>query len=391
MLQARLKSGKYIIPALYPKSDLLQLRAGEESFYCPVCDEKVILRVGEKVVAHFAHTANVNCPSRGGGEGAYHEQGKLQLYEWLLRQGLSVELEAYMPEINQRPDILLHHGERRIVLEYQCSRISNEEIIERTNGYKEIGVPVIWILGEILLKRKGKQALRIDSFTRTLIHQFTSAYPLSLFYYCPFTCDLIKFQDFTFTNKNRALGKLTVKRLETMTFPELLAKEFLPDYHFITIWKREKKYFRLRRWGKLFGEERKWHHWLYRKGLHFEKLPSFVHLPVSGAYRMKLPGWIWQSWILFEVIAPRPIGSIITTKACNYLVQHYLFPCEYFPLIKSPAQPVREYLTLLCSAGLLRRTNTDTFEKLTDIDLPERLELAIIEDGDFITELFQNK
>ncbi|MCF3942079.1 competence protein CoiA [Oceanobacillus alkalisoli] len=391
MLQAKSKNGKYITPALLPKNRLLQLKADSESFYCPVCEEKVILRAGEKVVAHFAHTANANCPSSGGGEGAYHEQGKLHLYEWLLGQDLTVELEAHLPEINQRPDLLLYYRKRKIAIEYQCSRISSDEIISRTNGYKRTGIHVVWILGERLLKRKGNKVLKIDSFTRMFIHQFTEAYPLSLFYYCPFTRNLIKFQDFTFTNKNRAMGKLTINRLEALTFPGLLAKEFLPNYQFATIWKKEKNYFRLRGRGRMFGEERNWHRWLYRKDLQFEKLPAIVHLPVSGAYRMKLPGWIWQSWILFEVIAVKPNGSVITTQACNHIVQNYLFPSEYFPLIVTPVQPVREYLRHLCSAGILRHVSADSFHKIAEIHLPDQLETAMIEDGDFITELFQKK
>jgi len=265
LLQAKLQNGTTIIPASLPTRKRKELKAEKPIFYCPTCQEEVILRSGEKVTAHFAHRSHSSCPSSAGGESAYHQQGKLLLYEWLTRQRLTVELEVYLPEIQQRPDFLLHLNGRRIAMEYQCSKISADEIMKRTNGYYKNDMHVIWILGEKLLKRVGKQTINLDSFTKSCMHQFSHSYPPSLFYFCPYTSNLIKFQDLSFLRQTLATGKFTIAPLKTFNFSTFLSAEYLPAASFIAAWKREKKAFRTKPRTRVFGKEREWQQWLYLK------------------------------------------------------------------------------------------------------------------------------
>src|SRR5690625_6633327 len=88
----------------------------------------------------------------------YHEKGKLLLYQWLKSQQLHVELEPYLKEIKQQPDILLLLQGKIIAIEYQCARIPIRDIQRRNNGYKQRGIIPIWILGAKQFKRQGKRS-----------------------------------------------------------------------------------------------------------------------------------------------------------------------------------------------------------------------------------------
>ena len=390
MLQAKLNNGKLITPAMFPRQKVLELKSGKHVYFCPVCGERVILRAGEKVIAHFAHAKDADCPTIGGGEGAYHEQGKLRLYQWLRNQGLKVKLESYVPEIRQRPDLLVHVQDKRIAIEYQCVKIATEEIISRTTGYQQAGIHVLWILGDKLMKRRGSQMLRLDSFKKALIHQYSPEYPLSIFYFCPLTSKFIKFQDLTFINTHHAVGKLTISPLRQTNLRELLSKAYVSKGVLNSIWKREKKRFRLSRKYRVYGREKGWLNWLYEKGVYKEQLPSIVHLPILSAYLLKVPGWIWQSQIVFQVLARVRIGGIVSLSQCIKLTKDDLLSPEDFPLITSPMDPILEYLLLLCEAGILERTSETTFKKISEIQLHTELETAIQTDSLLIDTLFKN-
>ncbi len=134
-------------------------------------------------------------------------KGKLSLYEWLRGENQAVQLETYLSTIQQRPDILVERNRRKIAIEYQCARITKEEIIKRQVGYQKLGIIPIWILGAKLLKRIGKNHLQLDPFTRHFIHQFNKTLPPTLYYFCPHTDSLTIVTDFHMTSSTRALAK----------------------------------------------------------------------------------------------------------------------------------------------------------------------------------------
>lgn len=124
-------------------------REQKKQLYCPGCKGEVYFKSGPKVVPHFSHYAKEACESFSEGETREHLTGKQQLYEWLASSNEDVELEAYLPELKQRPDLLWKRkGENHLAIEFQCSALPKERMIERTKGYQENGYEVLWILGE---------------------------------------------------------------------------------------------------------------------------------------------------------------------------------------------------------------------------------------------------
>ena len=61
---------------------------------------------------HFAHKKEDSCLAFYEAESMYHRHGKELLYRWFKRQNFHVDIEHYLPEIQQRPDILIESREK---------------------------------------------------------------------------------------------------------------------------------------------------------------------------------------------------------------------------------------------------------------------------------------
>ncbi|UZN00931.1 competence protein CoiA family protein [Lysinibacillus sp. MHQ-1] len=77
---------------------------------------------------HFAHHTQNQCSKFfAEGESKLHLQGKIQLFEWLQKLRLKVELEPYLTELSQRPDLLVAFDNNNFALEFQCSPITHDK------------------------------------------------------------------------------------------------------------------------------------------------------------------------------------------------------------------------------------------------------------------------
>lgn len=388
MLQAKSSGGELITLATLTPAELKQLKLEKQTFTCPACGSRVIAKAGTKLIPHFAHHQADSCITSANGESDYHEQGKLLLYQWLKAQQLQVKLEAYLPEIQQRPDILLTVNKKTIAIEYQCARIPPEVIIKRNNGYKRAGITPIWIMGEQLLKRKSTNGFKLDSFLQLFIHQFTSATPPIIYFFCPHTTQLINLMDIYSVGNGLAFGFIQIRTLQAIQFPELFHFHNFERQTLWRIWKKEKARFRIRP-IKQFGAELKWHKWLYEKGLHRDFLPTIVHIPVPSQHFMKQPLWRWQSKLVIEVLSPLPLGGTISLNRLNAVLRQVQHPQRIFPLIKHFTNPVTEYMQLLCQLGYFRETTPNQYQKLIPISFFSSVEDAIKADNELTIQFLR--
>lgn len=121
-------------------------------YTCPECGEEVILKVGEIKIAHFAHKHAGDCSLCG--EGEEHLRIKKEMYDWLMKQGASAKLEHTVA--NQRADIFLQTESGDVAIEIQCSPISIDDMVERTQGWFHKNVCVMWILSYNSLMERVK-------------------------------------------------------------------------------------------------------------------------------------------------------------------------------------------------------------------------------------------
>lgn len=375
MLQAKTNTDRFITLASLTKMEIARIR--RQPFFCPMCNEQVIVRAGPQTIPHFAHKSKSKCPYGKGGESAYHEKGKFLLYQWLKMQGQQVELEHYLPSVQQRPDIFLTISKKRIAIEYQCSRIPIQTLHKRIRGYHRLGITPIWILSAKLFKRLGKSRMKFDTFLRHFMHHFSTKTNPALYFFCPNTKQFLHFQHIYFNRPNQAIGRITIVPLQRITFPELFVTQQYPTTKLYQEWKLEKRYFRVHQKSRMPGKELAWYNWLYEKGTHKEYLPSMIHVPVKGQHLMKCALWDWQSRICLDIIHQRSVGDAFTYTDCWNLLRFKMDKPHYYPLIKTDDNPIKEYLNFLIKEGTLQQINGDRYQIIKQVYFYSTLEKAI--------------
>ncbi|WP_158232486.1 competence protein CoiA [Sporosarcina sp. P13] len=147
LLTAHTTKGQTVILTRNMSLPELRERRKNETFYCSQCKEKVHLKVGDIVIPHFAHYQQTNCrESFSEGESPTHLLGKAQLHELFLRHETEVKLEPFLPDIRQRPDLLVTWQETHVPIEFQCSVIPLEHVEQRNAGYHMLDMQPIWII-----------------------------------------------------------------------------------------------------------------------------------------------------------------------------------------------------------------------------------------------------
>lgn len=363
---------------MYTQEEINHLR--KEQFYCPTCHGEVIIRAGPVTIPHFAHRTTADCPSTAGGEGSYHEKGKLLLYQWLKKHNVNVQLEPYLHDVKQQPDVLLHLKKRMIAIEYQCTKISITELQKRNKGYINAGITPIWILGAHLFKRSGTHRLRVNSFLLQCMHQFNASFPLTLYFFCSDSSQLLTVQHLYLLSKGQALATFRFEHLQTLLFPHLFHEQLLRREQFIQLWTNAKRNFRQSQQKRAYGKELFWRQWLYERNLYIEHLPAIVYLPVRHPFLMKTSLWDWQSRIWFEIIASLPIGSLFTIDQCKKLLDNDRLSRNNYPLLVDEEDPILQYLHLLTQLHVVDQVSETAYKKLKHISLPADVEEAFIQD-----------
>ncbi|MDE1547975.1 competence protein CoiA [Jeotgalibaca caeni] len=179
---------------------------------CPGCKEPVFLKKGGRKLAHFCHYAHAECHQFSEGETQAHLLGKQQLFQWLVDQGIEVEMEAWLPELKQRPDLLVGGN---IALEYQCSPIQTERLVERTNGYLKAGYEVIWLCGK---EYELKDTL-MEKQSRFFHYGKEAGYGFLTF--DSMRDELCSYQHIHFNRRNRLISLKSTRRLSSLTFEQM--------------------------------------------------------------------------------------------------------------------------------------------------------------------------
>lgn len=148
-----------------------QHASNDERYRCPTCGEELVLKKGKHMVAHFAHKVNITCYQYTyNKESVEHLSAKHTIYK-ALHGKYSVNMEYYLSEIKQTPDIIINE---KHVIEFQFSPISLDTLIKRTRGYHSLNLNIIWIGKDIhysngMIKLTQFEAALINHETRTLL------------------------------------------------------------------------------------------------------------------------------------------------------------------------------------------------------------------------------
>lgn len=113
-------------------------------YRCPECGEHLILAKGSCRISHFKHEAHTACEYSG--ETIDHLKAKAWLYKNLKRRPDVEIVEAECTRFNGiRPDVAFLFKGKWIGFEIQHSGISQDEIVDRLNKYRENNVYCLWV------------------------------------------------------------------------------------------------------------------------------------------------------------------------------------------------------------------------------------------------------
>ncbi len=383
MLVATISDGTFI--SLYRKDvkreTLLQLRK-EEQFYCPACQREVILKLGEKQAWHFAHKKKETCNDFLEGETPYHIEGKKLLYDWFMSQQLHVELEPYLPQLKQRPDLLVHIGERRFAIEFQCAKIPHQIFMKRTKNYQDHSYIPIWILGGNQIQRIKTNLFQLNSF-----HWLFTLNPhdqkdhSQLIAFCPENKIFIKLNNILALSANRSICTPTFYPLNKFFFHTIFQTTSVQTQS--DTWLSTKRMWRTYR--RHLSEAQHFLRSLYlNKGIPYTLFPSEAGVPVPFHEFIETPTYVWQSWILEIFVNQREKHSKfhfkLVKRAFQVLVRKGVFHLRLLPLKKAGSEnaALKSYLLLLCELNiLLTKDGSDVFIKMNDVKMPKTFDEAI--------------
>lgn len=302
MLVAMTDNQYFMLDSSYSRDKLKQLKM-QHTFYCPQCNEEVLLKIGQVMSPHFAHRANSHCDRAfSEGETEDHLKGKIALYYFLKNYSNHVKLEPTFRALFQRPDIYIEKNQKSYAVEFQCSTISTELLQKRTRTYCQHDIHPIWIYrtkDEWITCVQQITTLSINRFLQQFIQPNESPYILS---YQPQSKLFLYISPIMHVHQNQYIVKLSKLPLEKQCFPMLVPKKVSYEEYekMYRLYEENKKHYVLRkmRTSKLGVQDRLLRA-LYELRLEKDRLPCFLGVPSKNAAALKVHAIEWQAALFY--------------------------------------------------------------------------------------------
>jgi len=280
-------------------------------YFCPGCTAQVYLRRGAVVAPHFAHNALTTCHIFSEGETAEHIRGKQQLAAWFAAAGYTVKLEAALPALHQRPDILVQRGNQRpLALEFQCSPLSLERLAARTRGYRQNGYRVLWLLGtpyQHHLSLHGKALKFIQYYSKwgcfLLFWQVTTATAQLVYQLLTMDTEPLSYQNQLFNTHQVSVDQL-LHFSPHLTVPSIPADQVQQYY-------RQLMFDRLRQ----ASTYRELQSYCYQRGGTLAQLPIWVMAQEPQVPVLRQPYLAWYLHVFGSLLAKPPTMSDVELTA----------------------------------------------------------------------------
>ncbi|GGI38833.1 competence protein CoiA [Mammaliicoccus stepanovicii] len=257
----------------------------DDLYRCPECLSELIIKKGKHTTAHFAHKSSSLCiRNRYKRESIDHLSSKHDIYKSL--NGLiQVDMEYYLSEIDQIPDILIN---KKIVIEFQFSPINLDLLISRTEGFKSLNLQVIWI---------GKNAHYHDGMLYLTIFQaaLINHEDRTFITYNPTTKCLIRYKDVQVIDQHKFLAnkeQIVWRDLLEITNIREIPSLFLNDCEYY-------QYIRKCRKNRSVLEPTL--SLLYQSGLIHKERLDIIGIIVPEQIYILTHCITWQSYVFFEI------------------------------------------------------------------------------------------
>lgn len=289
ILTALHKQALFVLQEHHTRAQLLELRRNSQ-FHCPCCHAPVILKVGTTKIPHFAHLQQSSCTHVGEPESLLHLLGKSRLHSFFRSHNLPVGLEQYLPEIKQRPDLLVENK----ALEFQCSAMTAEQVVTRSEGYRSIQLEPMWIRGTQTTPLAGPGIFQIRRFEREMFLGAADRPYLISFH--PEKSLFIYYSNLFYLQGNRWVAKASILKIEQQAYPFAVPKRLeKSEYESMAALFRNEKNNYIR--SQLFARNRMRNaFWRlsYELQLNKQAVPEIFGLPLLGGHLIAEHALIWQ-------------------------------------------------------------------------------------------------
>lgn len=125
-----------------------------DSIICQLCEERMVIKNGLIVRAHFAHYRQCTSEYEAHPESAEHLAGKEAVARALRTEfseyfDADIQLEYRVPEARRVADVMaVFPMGWRVAHEVQLASITTEQLTQRTADYASAGIDVVWWLGK---------------------------------------------------------------------------------------------------------------------------------------------------------------------------------------------------------------------------------------------------
>ncbi|WP_409304666.1 competence protein CoiA [Peribacillus sp. SCS-155] len=362
MLNAITKAGFLIsLAGNSDKEALRKLRS--QTLFCPCCKTPVLLKAGSIKIPHFAHLKNASCSASSEPESEYHLLGKKELFKLLISHGYDAMLEAYIPEIRQRADILVRTDSQILAIEFQCSTVSEAVFQKRTNAYIQQDILPVWVLADKNVKALQKNEYSLSTFQWLFLSGPSNKAAIQTF--CPHRKQLYALSQFIPYTKRKTIALkslLPPEALITHSFRQNIRGllPYLPQWRAYRSSWPAKRVFSSNAKDPLLNS-------LYINHISPSYLPVEVGVPVKEMYLFETPSVEWQTWLFLDVFFGKPQGALISLKECNHAIssrikQGYI-QMRNLPLIEASGfkSVIENYILFLMNSGYLHRIRKGKF------------------------------
>lgn len=359
-----------------------KMRTG--SLLCPVCKNKVIPKCGTKKTWHFAHQFQNTCADLHEAETNYHLLGKKNLFHWLKRNEENLQLEHYVRDIGQRPDIFLI--KKKHAIEFQCATMDVDTLISRIEGYRSIGMESDWIFG---MKRINKKNENLYSLQMTDLSAAKSDKTgmLYLNYFCPLKQQFLLLRNILPISQRKAIAKgytFSAKKLELNMLFNTFNNE---DYNVRnTLWINQKKTWRMTAYKNVSPSIMYVKKLMYFNHRSITLFSSLAGVPSFNYYFFETSPFIWQSHLLFfiEKLSSSTFSLEQLLNECKRLISKRIFQERKLPyVIGSYKSAVEGFLNYLDSENLIENINGSHYRKKGRVPYPRTLDEACEQDKIF--------
>ncbi|WP_314061710.1 competence protein CoiA family protein [uncultured Vagococcus sp.] len=309
MFIAMNQDGELINLLFKTKEEIRELT--RQKWWCSSCGLALTIKNGSIKQSHFAHQKNNACQRVTEGETEEHLKGKRLLAQWCDTFNLTYQLEAYLPELKQRPDVLLG----RIAIEFQCSQLPLARLVERTETYQRHGYQVIWVLGKQFFVEN-----RLTAFQRACLnyHQKIGFYLWELDVELEALSCVLHVEEVTgerrvyYSRKSWQVESDSL--LKILHFPQenqlFIRRQFKERSILLAYFEKIEEWLCRRDRQTLLIQEQ-----LYQQGVHLRGLDVCFFLPVTHPIVMRGSVFIWRLlvWTIIETTGKGTFSTIFQT------------------------------------------------------------------------------